>query len=262
MYASRVLFSSNEREWIVFIHGFGGSARTWDSQVDLYAEKYNLLLLDLHKPENGKGKLDLMTVARRIALTMENHGIEKAHFLSASFGSLLAIAFVATHPEKVISMVMGGGIVCFNLRTSLLLAMARALKNILPYMWLYRFFAFIIMPRRNHRKSRGIFVREAKKLGHREFTRWVDLIPEAKKSKGFIQTVNRLANPPGILYIMGSQDHLFLREVEKRPLRSALVHVIPECGHVCFIEKAAEFSALACTFFSGCRVSFQPGNMV
>ena len=53
-----------------------------------------------------------------------------------------------------------------------------ATKSILPYMCLYKMLAFIIMPNRNHKESRLLFIREAKKLYQKEFIRWFKLTSE------------------------------------------------------------------------------------
>ena len=41
------ILDNNKEEWVVFIHGIGGSTKTWEKQIDAFSEKYNLLLLDL-----------------------------------------------------------------------------------------------------------------------------------------------------------------------------------------------------------------------
>ena len=41
------IIDNRHEEWVVFIHGIGGSTKTWKRQIDLFSEKYNLLLLDL-----------------------------------------------------------------------------------------------------------------------------------------------------------------------------------------------------------------------
>ena len=42
-------------------------------------------------------------------------------------------------------------------------------KSVVPYILLYKLFAFIIMPKKNHKESRLLFVKEAKKLYQKEF---------------------------------------------------------------------------------------------
>ena len=41
------LIDNQKEEWIVFVHGIGGSTKTWKKQIDDFSEHYNLLLLDL-----------------------------------------------------------------------------------------------------------------------------------------------------------------------------------------------------------------------
>ena len=37
----------SESPWLVFIHGAGGSIRTWKFQIEAFAPHYRLLLIDL-----------------------------------------------------------------------------------------------------------------------------------------------------------------------------------------------------------------------
>ena len=66
-------------------------------------------------------------------------------------------------------MVMGGAIMKLNFRSQLLMKLGSAFKSIVPYIWIYKLFAFIIMPYKNHKESRLLFINEAKKLYQKEF---------------------------------------------------------------------------------------------
>ena len=109
------------------------------------------------------------------------------------------------------------------------------LKSVIPYLLLYKFFAFIIMPRKNHRESRNLFINEAKKLYQKEFKRWFTLAAELNP----ILTLFRIKDS-GIptLYIMGEEDHMFLPSISKLVQNhlSSELYVIPECGHVVNVE--------------------------
>ena len=59
---------------------------------------------------------------------------------------------------------MGGAVLHLNFRSRMLMCIGNTLKSVMPYMWIYKVFALIILPKRNHKESRLIFVREAKKL--------------------------------------------------------------------------------------------------
>ena len=138
-------------------------------------------------------------------------------------------------------MIMGGAILELNLRSRLLMYFGNATKSLLPYMWLYRFFAFIIMPNRNHRESRILFIREAKKLYQKEFIRWFKLTSEVIP---LLKIFRKEAIQIPTLYIMGEQDYMFLPSVRKvveiHPASNLLV--IEDCGHVVNVEKPYKFN--------------------
>lgn len=48
MLNAKVIYSIPDAPWVVFLHGFGGSSRTWQKQLSDYGARYNLLLFDLH----------------------------------------------------------------------------------------------------------------------------------------------------------------------------------------------------------------------
>ncbi len=241
-FSADVHFSNNSDDWLVFVHGFGGSARTWKKQTEFFSDHYNLLVLEMHKGPQFDD-LELDKVCRLINNTLISHGIEKANFLAFSFSSLICLRYAVLYPEKVCSLIMGGGIVRFNVRTNILLYLAITFKRWINYMVLYRFFAYIILPRNNHRRSRSIFVAEARKLGYNEFCRWVDLIPETKPS---LKWLNELNENIKILFVSGNEDHLFLKDTLKysRRLNNSRVEIIDNCGHVCSIEKSERFNEI------------------
>lgn len=108
-------------------------------------------------------------------------------------------------------------------------------------MILYRFFAYIILPRKNHRKSRTIFVNEAKKLGYDEFCKWVDLIPQTKRSLTWLDELN---DDIEVLFVSGNEDHLFLKDTMRhsKKISNSRVEIIDNCGHVCSIEQYDKFN--------------------
>ena len=136
---------------------------------------------------------------------------------------------------------MGGAVLHLNFRSRMLMCIGNTLKSVIPYMWIYKVFALIILPKRNHKESRLIFVREAKKLYQKEFVRWFKLTSEIiPKLKIFRQLP---LNVP-TLYIMGAEDYLFLPAVEQvaKQHASAGLFVIPKCGHLVNIEQPEVFN--------------------
>jgi pimeloyl-ACP methyl ester carboxylesterase len=103
------------------------------------------------------------------------------------------------------------------------------------------------MPHRNHKDSRIMFIREAKKLYQKEFIRWFkltgDVIPLLK-----IFRQEELNIPT--LYVMGSEDYMFLpsvKEVVNLHISSHL-EVIQDCGHVVNVERPRQFNEMTLDF--------------
>lgn len=241
IFDAEVYYKNDPAKWLILVHGFGGSARTWKKQIDFFSKHYNLLVLEMHK-RNGNEDLDLDKICKLMNNTLDHYNIEQAHFLSFSFSSLICLRFAVLYPEKVDSLIMGGGILKFNLKTRFLLFLAITFKGFVHYIVLYRFFAYIIMPKKNHMRSRAIFVNEARKLGYEEFCKWLDVIPQTTKSLSWL---NELNDNIKVLYVSGNEDYL-LKDTLKhsKKIRNSQMEIIDNCGHVCSIEQYDKFNKI------------------
>ena len=128
-----------------------------------------------------------------------------------------------------------------NFRSQVLMRLGVIFKSIIPYLWLYKFFAFVIMPNKNHKESRLLFVREAKKLYQKEFIRWFKLTSEINPLLRFFRTVD-IKIPT--LYVMGKEDYLFLPSIEKivKKHTTSTLFVVADCGHVVNVEQPKIFN--------------------
>lgn len=246
------------KEWVTFVHGAGGSSSIWYKQIRDYNKHYNVLLLDLRGHGNSKPSLKQAfeqrytfdSIVADIVEVLDCEKIKKSHFVGISLGTILIRQLAETCPNRVSSMIMGGAILKLNIRSQILMRFGNAVKSIIPYLWLYRFFAFIIMPKKNHRESRLLFVREAKKLYHKEFLRWYRLTSELKPLLRFFRQAD-VGIPT--LYVMGSEDYMFLPTVEKIASLQASAHlaIIPHCGHVVNVEQPQQFNTTTLGFIKG-----------
>jgi pimeloyl-ACP methyl ester carboxylesterase len=134
-----------------------------------------------------------------------------------------------------------------NVRSQILMRFGNICKSIIPYLWLYRLFAYIIMPKKSHKESRLLFVREAKKLYQKEFLRWYKLTAELKPLLRLFRQVD--INIP-TLYVMGSEDYMFLPSIEKLAAahRSAQLSVVPHSGHVVNVDQPDAFNSRSISF--------------
>lgn len=247
--------NKDSAQWVTFIHGAGGSSSIWFKQIKCFSRFFNLLLIDLRG--HGKSKnhlLDLSNsiytfdaISDEILEVLDHEKIGSSHFMGISLGTILIRTIAEKSPERVKSLIMGGAILKFNFKSRLLMRFGNATKSILPYMWLYKILAFIIMPKRNHKESRLLFIREAKKLYQKEFIRWFKLTSEViPLLKVFRQKQIKVPT----LYVMGAQDYMFLPSVKKVVEQQQLsqLQVIPNCGHVVNIERPQQFNQLSIHF--------------
>ena len=170
-----------EAPWLVFVHGAGGSIRTWKYQIDAFRPHYRLLLIDLRDHGYSKDILpefpeyDFDIVAEDILTVIDHLGIQKAHFVSLSIGSVILQKLDIERPELIDRMVMAGAIFDGSRLMHLFVHSGKLLNYILPYRAIYWLFSFIVLPRRNHRMSRWIFRRQSRRLSPGEYLKWVEL---------------------------------------------------------------------------------------
>lgn len=237
------------KEWVVFVHGAGGSSAIWFKQIRAYKQHFNLLLLDLR----GHGKSNTMfqdvmdnqytfkMVTKDIIDVLNHLKIESAHFVGMSLGTIIIRHLAELAPERVQTMTLGGAITRLNTRSQVLISLGNLSKHILPYMWLYRIFAYVVMPQKNQRQSRHLFIREAKKLCQQEFKRWFKLATDVNPIMKYFKE-KELVIPT--LYLMGEHDYMFIKSVKemiKRHQNSVLTQ-LSNCGHVCNVEQPEAFN--------------------
>ncbi len=202
---------------------------------------------------SGKGQfwqlwdthLFVRAVTEDILRLLDHLRIPRAHFVGISLGTILIRHLAELCPERVKSMVLGGAILRLDIGSRVQLG--RVGQHILPYMWLYRLFAFIIMPRQHHQESRNLFVREARKLCQKELKRWFRLATEVNPLMRYFRG---RCLPIPTLYVMGEEDHMFLAPVREQVTQGpySQLEIIENCGHICNVEQPEHFNRQSLAF--------------
>ena len=242
--------NENTNQWVTFVHGAGGSSSIWFKQIREFQKHYNVLLLDLRGHGNSQPTLkeafqkqySFSALANDIHEVLEFLKIQKSHFVGISLGTILIRQLAEMYPERVQSMILGGAILKMNFRSQILMKIGNIFKYVLPYLVLYRFFAFVIMPKKNHKQSRLLFINEAKKLYQKEFIKWFKLTAEINPVLKWFRQVE--LNIP-TLYVMGNEDYMFLpsvRKVVEKHYKSSKLFVVEQCGHVVNVEQPIVFN--------------------
>jgi pimeloyl-ACP methyl ester carboxylesterase len=139
-------------EWVVFIHGAGGSTATWKYQIEAFKDSYNLLLLDLRDHGDSKNiepdveNYDFDLITSDIKKVLDEYKVEKAHFITLSFGSVIMQDISIKYPQLVASAIFAGGIFKANYVIKSFVQMARFFNYFLPYKWMYSIFSYLLMP--------------------------------------------------------------------------------------------------------------------
>lgn len=245
----------SSKKWVTFVHGAGGSSSIWFKQLREFRKHFNILLLDLRGHGNSapvfkdtfNDKYTFDVITNDIIEVIDTENIKSSHFVGISLGTILIRNLAERYPERVDSMIMGGAILKLNFRSQVLMKLGVVFKSVIPYLILYKFFAFIIMPRKNHKQSRILFVNEAKKLYQKEFIRWFKLTSEINPLLRFFRAKD-IAIPT--MYVMGEQDYLFLPAVKKvvNAHKNSFLTIVSESGHVVNVEQSDIFNKTSVNF--------------
>ncbi|MDC3103826.1 alpha/beta hydrolase [Flavobacteriales bacterium] len=243
---------SEDTSWITFVHGAGGSSTIWHKQVKVLKEHFNLLLIDLrgHGMSNDlpvDNDYSLEMVVDEVVDVIQHLKIKRSHFIGVSLGTIIITKISELYPKIVDKVILSGAITSFSTRTLFLLRTAQLIKSFTPNIVLYRLFALIIMPSKEHRVSRRIFINEAKKIKNKAFKNWLRLLPEIKHT---IDDISKLKLSKPTLFISGIEDYLFVRQIEEyvKDKSNCFLEKINNSGHIVNIDQYQTFNKVALKF--------------
>ena len=94
MLYSKKINHPKSNQWVVFIHGAGGSSAIWHKQIKPFSNLYNILLVDLRG--HGKSKLksektdySFEVISKDVVEVLAMHQIQEAHFVGIPMGSIV-----------------------------------------------------------------------------------------------------------------------------------------------------------------------------
>ncbi len=247
------IVSHPNHKWVVFIHGAGGSSKTWSHQVEKFRQHFNLLLIDLRDHGRSKNlrpnyeKYEFSIISNDIRQVLEHESITRAHFVTMSFGSVLLQDLAMRFPGMVDKCIISGGIFRGNLPIRVFVNMARFFNTFLSYPRMYGIFSYLLMPRKRNQKARRVYKIQAQKLTQKEYMKWIGLYSEFfALLKNFYNQVLNFQT----LVIMGSDDYIFLKSARgfvSKQSNARLIE-IPQTGHICNIESPGTFNDLCQSF--------------
>ena len=245
----------SKREWVTFVHGAGGSSAIWKKQIPFFSKAFNLLLVDLsghgystsNSHQKSNDQISFESILNDVLEVLDKLNIKKSHFIGISLGTVIINQLVLKEPNRILKMVLGGATLELNFMTRFMMYFAYVTKSIVPYMWLYQLYAFIVMPSKTDRESRKLFIKEAKRMNQKEVARWFKLTPRVLALLKFFKNIK--TDIP-TLYIMGNKDYMFLSSIKKivKTQPNAILEIFKNCGHVVNIENPDKFNYTSLKF--------------
>ena len=241
-------------EWVTLIHGAGGSSAIWFKQIRAFQKHFNVLLIDLRGhgqskfiyPSNEE-EYRFEDISNEVIDVLHELKIRCSHFIGISMGTIIIRDIEKRASYLVKTMILAGATMKLNFRGQILIHFGDIFKSIIPYLILYKLFAFIIMPKRSNAEARNLFIQEAKKLDQAEFKKWFGMVSQINP---LLTTFRNEESSTKSLYIMGEEDYMFLPSIKKliTQFKSYQLIVLPRCGHVVNIEKHLIFNDVCIQF--------------
>jgi 4,5:9,10-diseco-3-hydroxy-5,9,17-trioxoandrosta-1(10),2-diene-4-oate hydrolase len=252
---------------VVMLHGGGPGASAWSNfgpNLPVFAKRFRTLMVDL-PGYGGSDKPEITSqfftfAAAALARLLDEHGIERAHFVGNSLGGGTAVRFALDHPDRAGRLVLmsPGGL---NL----------SVFSPDPTEGVKRIYGFTAPPGPSREKL-AEFLRT---LVHDQELITDELIDERYASAADPAAVKALTSM-GASFFRHPEESMLWREAHRlrqrvllvwgredrvNPLDGALValkvipraqlHVFGRCGHWAQLEKFAEFNRLTMDFLGG-----------
>lgn len=241
---------NKENDYVVLIHGAGGSSSIFYKQIREYKKHFNVLILDLRGHGKSKNPIllskeyTLQDISEDVVEVLNHLNIKSAHFVGISLGTIVIRTISDSHPEMIKSAVLGGAVTRLTARPNILFKIANSVKHFIPYMLLYKIFAFAIMPKKKHENSRLLFVQEAKKVAQKEFLKWSSIISTVNPVLKYYE--EKETSVP-MLYLMGSEDYMFLGPVKAicKKRDNFDLYIMEGVGHVCNVDDSEGFNRIS-----------------
>ncbi len=92
-----------EQPVLIILHGLFGSAKNWHSIAKHLETDFHIYALDLRNHGNSEwnDEIDYFLMAEDILAFMQQHAIQKAHFIGHSMGGKVAMTFALSYPDYV-----------------------------------------------------------------------------------------------------------------------------------------------------------------
>ena len=250
-------FGPPSGEPVILIMGWGGDHTAWAFQMQALAGTHRVIALD----NRGAGQSDqpdtpysIVGMAEDVVGLMESLGLARAHICGASMGGMIAQELALRHPARARTLQLHctlGRIDAYGtlLVESLLRVRAREDRE----EWARAMLPWVICRKTVRERPEFVQLMLQRSLDNPSPTSYAGLRRQAE-AIGSHDTLDRLhAIRVPTLVTLGAEDILvppaFSREVHAR-IPGAELAVIPDAGHVHFLEQPEAFNSAMLAFLT------------
>jgi 3-oxoadipate enol-lactonase len=229
-------------EAIVFIHPAYGDHTCFHHQMDVFAEDYHVMCVDMPGHGNSQvrgGNVGIDATVSLVAEIIEKEGHAQAHLAGVSLGSLMAQAVAHRYPQKVKSVTITGGYSIFGDNSAITKAQNREIFKAF-FLMLFNmdgFRRYVVKNTNVVEAEREVLYRAMQKFTHRS------LPVMSGMSKILDKTPRTLPQP--LLIVTGEHDLPIIlnnaQDWQKREPDARLL-VIPQAGHCANMDNPTAFN--------------------
>jgi len=243
---------------VVFLHGIGGNRTNWHDQLPVFAEHFTAASWDARgwgDSDDYEGPLRFEDMCADLERVLDHFEVTSAHLVGLSMGGLIVQDFCARNPGRVASMIL--------VDTNNGPAKSMSEAEIAEFVRLRK------QPLLEGKEPKDIAEPVARSLlspsaSDAIVQRMIDSMTMLHKDSYLkaIETVARYEGPdlttlraPSML-VVGADDTLTPPSVHREmadQLQQARYLEVPDAGHLCNIEKPAEFNQAVLNFLFGHR---------
>lgn len=239
--------TDESKPFIVLLHGFGGNHRVWKYQIPLLQQYFNVLAIDLpsHNDENlklTKMKNDIESISKEIIFVLDTYNVNNAIFMAVSLGTVFVKYLEMYYPQYIDYGIMVGAVCAVGTFLTATVNLFSIIGDKLPFSIVYNIFSKVLMPSKNSKQSRRVFIECAKALNRYEFKAWMNIFKENfSLSEKYLHSISNSKN----LYIAGTFDFCFLKGIRREAIgTNGRLIIFKHCGHICNIDQKIEFNSL------------------
>ncbi|HPJ96374.1 MAG TPA: alpha/beta hydrolase [Syntrophales bacterium] len=237
-------------EPLLLIHGLGSSGRDWQSQIDFFSRRYQVVVFDIrghglsgHPP----GPYSIGLFADDTAKLIEHLLVPPVHVLGLSLGGMIGFQLAVDYPRLLKSMTV------VNVGPQLKLKSPRLIMKMLRRFMTIRFrgmrkmgesLAWDLFPGAEHASIREIFI---ERWAENDKRAYLDTM-KAIMGWSVADRIDGITTPTLVVASDFDYTPVAFKEAFVARMHHAKLTVIPNAHHAVPIERPAVFNAVVASF--------------